>query len=87
MTLRTTANRTKIACSVNRPYVSDVGYETIQGYDVQLPHFARHSRKQPVDSNLIVWVRIVWKIFSSTAYVKNLMKFRTTTNRTKIALV
>ena len=27
----------------------------------------------------------MWKIFLSTAYVKNLSKFRTTTNRTKIA--
>ena len=27
----------------------------------------------------------MWKIFSSTAYAKNLIKFRTTTNRTNIA--
>ena len=61
MKLRATANRTEIAFSVNRPLglrcvyteydeifrtYSDVGYETVKGYDVKLRHYPRHSRIQ-----------------------------------------
>ena len=33
---------------------SDVGWETVKGYDVKLRHFARHSRIQSLGASEVV---------------------------------